>query len=221
LRSWTGTSFSGAPGIFFSSFCRIISTSVANLISSAPWALSRLTYQVVEHTLVQRPLELPALPQLLVVVVETLPVLAELCQAVLVHVVQPVVRVRNNSCSRNIFDSIRRMLSSSFRVYVHAGCASCDLATLPQAVQLSPSVRLGLALHVVIVVGLAAGSNEEARAHERRRRSSNLLDLGNGVRERSGVHEDLLVEPGQNWLVNVLHVYRNNMQHTWVVWRPF
>jgi len=89
--------------------------------------------------------------------------------------------------------------SSDSRVYVHAGCASCDLATLPQAIQLAPSVRLRLALHVVIVVGLAARSNEEARAHKRCRRSSNLLDFGNGVWERSGVHEDLLVEPGCNY----------------------
>lgn len=110
---------------------------------------------------------------------------------------------------------------SSLRVYVHAGCASCDLATLPQAVQLSPTVRLGLALHVVIVVRLAAGSNEEACAHKRCRRGSNFLDLGNGVRERSGVHEDLLVESGQEGLVNVFRIYENNMQHTWVVWRPF
>ena len=110
---------------------------------------------------------------------------------------------------------------SSLRVYVHAGCASCDLATLPQAVQLSPTVRLGLALHVVIVVRLAAGSNEEACAHKRRGRSSNFLDLGNRVRERSGVHEDLLVEPGRKWLVDVPVVYRIELQHTWVVWRPF
>ena len=110
---------------------------------------------------------------------------------------------------------------SNLRVYVHAGCASCDLATLPQAVQLSPTVRLGLALHVVIVVRLAAGSNEETCAQKRRGRSSNFLDLGNGVRERSGVHEDLLVEPGRKWLLDVPYVCRNKMQHTWVVWRPF
>ena len=48
-----------------------------------------MTYQVVEHTLVQRPLPLPALPQLLVAVVQAFPVLAELSQAVLVDVLQP------------------------------------------------------------------------------------------------------------------------------------
>jgi hypothetical protein len=48
-----------------------------------------VTYQVVEHTLVQRPLPFPALPQLLVAVVQAFPVLAELSQAVLVDVLQP------------------------------------------------------------------------------------------------------------------------------------
>jgi hypothetical protein len=148
-------------------------------------------------------------------------VLAELCQAVLVHVVQPVVPVRYSFSSRTNSDSNSAYSPSSFRVYVHAGCASCDLATLPQAVQLSPTVRLGLALHVIIVVRLAAGSNKEACAHKRCRRGSDFLDLGNGVRERSGVHEDLLVESGRKWLVNVSRTFRNDMRHTWVVWRPF
>ena len=48
-----------------------------------------MTYQVVKHTLVQWPLPLPALPELLVAVVQALPVLAELSQAVLVDVLQP------------------------------------------------------------------------------------------------------------------------------------
>lgn len=80
-------------------------------------------------------------------------------------------------------------------MYVHASCASCDLATLPQAVQLSSAVRLRLALHVVIVVCLAARANEEARAQKRCRGGSHLLDFRNGVGEGSGVHKDLLVEP--------------------------
>lgn len=147
--------------------------------------------------------------------------LAELCQAVLVHVVQSVILVRNASFSRKTSDSISSSTHQPSGLYVHAGCASCDLATLPQAVQLSPSVRLRLALHVVIVVGLAAGSNEEACAHERCGRRSNLLDFGNGVRERSGVHEDLLVESGWEWLVNVPHIFNSGMLPTWVVWRPF
>ena len=71
----------------------------------------RLAYQVVEHALVEGPLELPALPQLLVVVVEALPVLAELCQAVLVHVVQPVAPVRYTFSSRKSSGSNSRMFS--------------------------------------------------------------------------------------------------------------
>lgn len=55
------------------------------------------TYQVVENALVQRPFEFPALPQLLVVVVEAFPVLAEFSQAVLVHVFQPGSKLEPNS----------------------------------------------------------------------------------------------------------------------------
>jgi hypothetical protein len=157
-----------------------------------------MTYQVVKHTLVQRPLPFPALPELLVAVVQALPVLAELGQAVLVDVLQPDFLSQKKLVIPPISLSYFLHLLSDSGAYVHAGCASCDLATLPQAVQLSPSVRLRLALHVVIVVGLAARSNEEARAHKRCRGSSNLLDFGNGVRERSGVHKDLLVEPGRS-----------------------
>lgn len=47
------------------------------------------TYQVVEHALVQLPFVLAALPELVVVVVEALPVLAELVKAVLVDIVNP------------------------------------------------------------------------------------------------------------------------------------
>ena len=80
-------------------------------LNRAPNALLRVTYQVVEHALVERPLKLPALPQLLVVVVEALPVLAELCQAVLVHVVQPVIPVRNTFSSRTFSGSNSLMFS--------------------------------------------------------------------------------------------------------------
>jgi hypothetical protein len=83
--------------------------SVANLVSTAPDAQFRPTYQVVEYTLVERPLELPALPQLLVVVVEALPVLAELCQAVLVHVVQPIAPVRYTFSMRKPSNSNSRI----------------------------------------------------------------------------------------------------------------
>jgi hypothetical protein len=48
------------------------------------------TYQIVKHTLVQLPLGLAALPELLVVVLEALPVFPEFLKAVLVDVFDPV-----------------------------------------------------------------------------------------------------------------------------------
>lgn len=53
----------------------------------------RATYQVVEYTFVQAPLSWPALPQLLVVVVQALVVGAELLKAGLVDVFDAVVNV--------------------------------------------------------------------------------------------------------------------------------
>lgn len=49
-------------------------------------------YQVIEYTLVELPLQRSALPELLVVVVEAGPVLAELSQAVLIYVVETVIK---------------------------------------------------------------------------------------------------------------------------------
>lgn len=54
-----------------------------------PWA----TYQVVEHAFVQAPLSWPALPQLLVVVVQALVVGAELLKAGLVDIFDTAVEV--------------------------------------------------------------------------------------------------------------------------------
>lgn len=56
-------------------------------------AKSEGTNQVVENAFVQLPLGRPALPQLVVVVVQTLPVGAELIQAVLVHILDPVLKL--------------------------------------------------------------------------------------------------------------------------------
>lgn len=57
--------------------------------SMDPWA----TYQVVEYTFVQAPLSWPALPQLLVVVVQALVMGAELLKAGLVDIFDTAVGV--------------------------------------------------------------------------------------------------------------------------------
>lgn len=109
------------------------------------------TYQVVEHTLVQSSLLLPALPKLLVVVFQALPVIPKYVEAVRIDVLQPVHSHRKLRCH------IKGLLKSSS---LHACCTSRDLPSLLQAIQLSSSIRLCLALHVVVIVRFTSGSDE-------------------------------------------------------------
>jgi hypothetical protein len=83
-------------------------------------------------------------------------------------------------------------------VDIHARRAPRHLTALLHAVQLAPAVGLGLAHHVVIVVGLAPGTNEEGGAEEGCRAGAELLDLGDVVGERGGVDEGLVVESALN-----------------------
>ena len=61
--------------------------------------LARETHQVVKDTLVQLPLGGATLPELMVPVVQALPVLAELGEAVGVDVLDPAPMVSNRSTS--------------------------------------------------------------------------------------------------------------------------
>ncbi len=77
---------------------------------------------------------------------------------------------------------------------VHAPRASGNAAAFLHALKLAPAGVLGLALHVVIVVVPAAGADEEGGREEGGRTGANLLDLGDGVWQRGGVEEDVLIE---------------------------
>lgn len=146
------------------------------------------TYQVVKDTLVELPFGLAALPQLVVVVVKALPVLAELLEAVLVDILDAVSThvSRIGLCGRWVLVA---------QWDVHAGGTAGDAAALLQTLELALAGVLGLALHVVIVVGAAAGADEERGGEQRGRSGANLLDGGDRVGEGGGVDEDLLVEP--------------------------
>lgn len=74
------------------------------------------------------------MPQLLVVIVQTLPVFPELLKAVLIDIIQ------------------------------HTSCTSRDLPPFLHTLHLPLPMRLGLALHVVIIVCTAPCSNEEGCA---------------------------------------------------------
>jgi len=86
----------------------------------------------------------------------------------------------------------------SYGRLVHAGGTSSDLPPFLHAFQFTPAVRLGLAHHVIIIVGLASCPNEEGGTEERRRACSNLLDLRDVIRKRGGINEGLLVESALN-----------------------
>lgn len=101
-------------------------------------------------------------------VLEALPVGAELVKTLLVDVADAAGRQH----------TIR---SSSFLSFLHACRTSGHLAALLHALKLSPAVGLGLAHHVVIVVGLAPRADEKGSAEEGRRTGSELLDLGDVV----------------------------------------
>lgn len=122
------------------------------------------TYQVIKDTLVQLPLRRPALPQLVVVVVQTGPVGPEALQARPVDVVD------------------------------HAPRAARHLPALGQALELALARVRVLALHVVVVVVLAAGADEEGGRQQGGGGGADLLDGRDGGGERGGVVEDGLVE---------------------------
>lgn len=123
-----------------------------------------LEAQLVKDTLIQLHLGLPALPQMVVVVLKTLPVRGELFQAVGV----------------DIFDN----RSSTSR----------HLPSLLQTIELPPSIGLLLALHVVIIEGLAPVADKVRRTGQGCRGRADFLDTGNVRRHGRGVHQDLLVE---------------------------
>lgn len=85
-------------------------------------------------------------------------------------------------------------VSFRFVENVHASGTARHLPTLLQAVELPAAVGLLLALHEIVIVGLAAVSDEVGRAHKRRRCGTNFLDLGDVVGHGGGVHQDGLVE---------------------------
>jgi hypothetical protein len=152
-------------------------------------AKPRATHQVIVNTTVQYPLFAPAVPHLLVVVLETLPVQSKLLQTVLVDIRQ--------SASSQLANPYPCACSQMLRghISIHACCTSCDLSSFFQTLEFSSACRIRLAFHVVVIVRPTASSDEERSAHKRCRAGSNLLDLRYGVWQRGRVIEKMLVEP--------------------------
>lgn len=148
---------------------------------------SERTHQVVKNTLVQQTLGLAALPELLVVVLKALPVVAELVEAVLVEVLQPVCKTLVSAVQFARCTLLPLQDSLAVRGRLHAGGASGNLPALLHAVQLAGAVGLGLAEHVVVIVGLASRADEEGGGQKRGGAGADLLDLGDVVGQRGGV----------------------------------
>lgn len=79
-------------------------------------------------------------------------------------------------------------------VFEHAGGTACHLPPFFQTLHLALAVRLGFAVHVVVIVRFAACANEEGGTEERSGGGADFCDLGEGVGKGGGVEEDLLVE---------------------------
>jgi len=77
---------------------------------------------------------------------------------------------------------------------IHASSTARHLPALLQAIDLPAAVGLVLALHKVVIEGLAPVSDEISRAHERRRCGTDFFHLGDVVGHGGGVHQDSLVE---------------------------
>ena len=80
----------------------------------------------------------------------------------------------------------------------HTRRTSRDLSTLPHAIHFALSICVCLANHIVIIVGLASGTDEVGSAEERSGAGADFGHFGDRVGEGSGVNEDLLVEPDSN-----------------------
>lgn len=126
----------------------------------------------------------------MVVVLQAVPVPSELFQTVLVDVCQPV-HIRHISaifpCAP--YDLPHHSTGENTRIYIHTLRTPRHFAALLQTVNLALAVGLGLALHEVIIVGLAASANEVCRAEQGSRGGANLLDFWDRRREGSGVDE--------------------------------
>lgn len=131
-----------------------------------PHRLPTKDSQLLKNTRVQIPLRSPTLPKLLVVIIQALPVRPERVQALPVDILQ------------------------------HARRTARNLPSFLQTFRLALAVGLGFAVHEIIVVGFASCADEEGCGEERGGGGADLGDFGDGVGERSGVDEHLLVESG-------------------------
>jgi len=102
----------------------------------------------------------------MVIILQAQPVRSEFVEAVFVDVVDPLTGIVSvyilahpNPIS---IHCVMRNLQASVWPYSHARGTSRHLSPLPQAIQLAPPVRLGLALHVVVVIRSTSRADEKS-----------------------------------------------------------
>lgn len=151
---------------------------------------AKRSYKLIEYASVQFPFLRSAVPQLVIVVVQTLPMRSELLQAVLVDVIDPAVppSQRFSPCSESLpllrapplpsrnfnrpppqrtFLPQESPPKSHYRLIMfsrrnlHTSRTSCSLPPLAHALNLSPPMRLRLTHHVVIIERFASIADEE------------------------------------------------------------
>ncbi len=82
-----------------------------------------------------------------------------------------------------------------FRGHLHARRTPRNLPPFLHTVQLPPSIRLSLTLHVVVIVGFTSRSDKERRAHKGCRARSDFFNLGDVLRHGRRVNEHICAEP--------------------------
>lgn len=135
------------------------------------------------------------MPQLHVVVLQTLPVRPKLRKAVLVDIgnaVNPKTPLAHASPRLQMYD--HRSKGKLGREDIHRRSTSGNSPPLLQALKLSSSLCLMLAEHIVLIVGLASIADKERRRRKRGRGRANFLDLGNVVGQWGSVHQDGMSE---------------------------
>jgi len=71
---------------------------------------------------------------------------------------------------------------------IHTSSTPRNLPAFPQAINLTPSIALSLALHEIVVVRSAAGADEEGGGEQGGGGSADFADGGYGIREGGGVY---------------------------------
>lgn len=98
-----------------------------------------------------------------------------------------------------------RLEAALVDVVEHAPRTPRHPPALLEALELALARVAVLALHVIVIVRLAARTNEERRREQRRRAGANLLHLGDRLGQRGGVVQHLLVEARRKLAQDVKH----------------